>query len=159
MTTLHKLFVRTHVRYIRSPHVEDLADFARWLLERAYTLRYAQNLVFGTMRVLDRFDLPPGSTWTSDQLDRAFRPYWHRPTVSGRTSHFGRLPAISRADFTTAISPGPHTPVWQRIRDYLADVRGLLPTTVSQHLAEVHALVQYALPTGKSLKLSFCPGH
>jgi site-specific recombinase XerD len=33
----------------------------------------------------------------------------------------------------------------------LADVRGLLPTTVAQHLAEVHALVQHALPSGKPL--------
>jgi integrase/recombinase XerD len=36
-------------------------------------------------------------------------------------------------------------------QDYLADVRGLLPTTVSQHLAEVHALLQHALPSGKPL--------
>ncbi len=152
MTTLHKLFVRTHVRYIRSPHVEDLAVFARWLLERAYTLRYAQTLVFGTMRVLDRFDLPPGSTWTSDQLDRAFCPYWHdhryraaHHTLGVFLQSVGRL-ASPQSD------PGPHASVLAAFRDYLADVRGLVPATITQHLAEVDALVRYALPTGKPLK-------
>ncbi len=152
MTTLHRLFVRTHVRYTCSAHVEDLADFARWLLERAYTLRYAQNIVFGTMRVLDRFNLPPGSTWTSDQLDRAFLPYSHHQRYRAAHHTWGVfLQSVGRLESSRS-APGPHASVLAAFREYLADVRGLVPATITQHLAEVDALVRHALPTGKPLR-------
>ena len=72
MTTLHQLFVRVHARYTPSPYVEDLAGFARWLREREYPVRYAQRLVFWTMRALEAYGRPPGCRWTSAELDRAF---------------------------------------------------------------------------------------
>jgi len=151
MTTLHSLFVRGRTQYTSLPHAKDLGDFARWLLERAYKRRGAQGLVFRTKRVLDRFGLPSGSTWTSDQLDRAFRPYWRRPTYRAARHTFGvYLHSVGRISPPPSAS-GPHTPVMAAYQDYLADVRGLLPTTISQHLAEVYALLQHALPSGKSL--------
>lgn len=153
MTTLHKLFVRAYARFTCSPHVKDLADFARWMLERAYTKRYAQNLVFGTMRVLERSDLPAGRTWTTEQLDQAFRPYWHRGRYRAARHTLGVfLQSVGRLAPPPPPAPGPHVVELAAYRDFLADVRGLLPTTITQHLAEVHGLVRHALPTGKSLK-------
>src|SRR5262245_38914173 len=73
MTTLHKLFVRVHARYTRSPYVADLTAFAGWLMAHEYPARYAQRLVFRVMRALEGFAHLPGSRWTADALDRAFR--------------------------------------------------------------------------------------
>lgn len=152
MTTLHKLFARTHIRYTRSPHFNDLADFATWLLEHAYRPRYAQNLVFGTMRALDRFGLPIAGTWTSEQLDRAFRPFRRHQRYRAARHTFGVfLQSVGRFGLPPS-NPGPHTPTFEAYRDYLTGVRGLLPVTVAQHLSEVYALALHALPTGKSLK-------
>jgi integrase len=37
-------------------------------------------------------------------------------------------------------------------QSYLSEVRGLVPTTIAQHIAEARVLVRHALPKGKPLK-------
>ena len=152
MTTLHTLFVRAHARFMRSPHVEDLADFARWMLERLYATAYVKILVCVTKRALDGSNLPPGNTWTSDRLNQAFRPYWHSCRYRGARHTFGvYLQSIGRL-VPPPSAPGIHAATLTAYRDYLANVRGLAPATIRIHLAEVHALVRHALPTGKPWK-------
>jgi site-specific recombinase XerD len=151
MTILHKLFVRVHARYTRSPHVEDLAAFAQWLLDHDYPPRNAQRHVFRAMRVLDGFALPPRSMWTSEQLDRAFRPFWRRHRYRHARHTLGVfLESVGRLVPTQDHSP--HAPVLAAYRSYAAEVRGLAAATSIQHLAEARALLRHALPNGESLE-------
>jgi integrase/recombinase XerD len=151
MTILHKLFVRVHARYTSSPHVEDLAAFAHWLLEHDYLIRYAQRLVFRAMRVLDSFDLPSGSVWTSEQLDRAFCPYWHRRTYRHARHTLGVfLQSVDR--LAPPQDHSPHASALTAYRSYLSEVRGLVPVTIINQIAEVRALLRDALPSGKPLE-------
>ncbi len=78
MTILHKLFVRVHFRYTRSPHAGELSSYSSWLIERECSLRLAQRLVFRVMRSLEACGLAPDRIWTEDELDRAFRRRRHR---------------------------------------------------------------------------------
>jgi site-specific recombinase XerD len=151
MTILHKLFVQAHARYTRSPHVEDLAAFAQWFLDHDYSPRYAQRHVRKAMRVLEGLGVPSGSRWTSAQLDRAFRPFWRHLWYRRARHTFGAfLEAVGR--LAPPQDHNPHAPVLAAYRCYVAEVRGLVPTTNVQHLAEARALLRHALPHGESLE-------
>ena len=151
MTTLHRLFVRVHARYTRSPHVEDLAAFARWLIEHEYPVRHAQRLVFWTMRSLEGFGRSPGRRWTSAELEHAFRRRRQRRVYQYARRRFGDfLHSIGR--LTLPRETGPHASLLVGYQRYLSEVRGLAPGTISQHLAEVRALMRRALPKGQPLK-------
>lgn len=151
MTILHKLFVRGHARYTASPHVEDLAAFAHWLLERDYLSRYAQRLVFRAMRVLENFDLPPGSRWTCEQLDRAFHPFLHL-LMYDHARHTWGVFLRSAGRLAPPQDHNPHASVLTAYRDFLIEVRGLAQTTIILHIAEVGALLRNALPSGQPLE-------
>ena len=151
MTILHKLFVRVHARYTRSPHVEDLTVFALWLTEHDYSVDYAQRLVFHTMRSLDASNVLPGSRWTSKQLEKAFRHVRHRGMYQHARHSFGVfLKSVGR--LTPPQDNSPHASVLAAYRSYLSEVRGLVPTTIAQHIAEARVLIRHALPNGKPLK-------
>lgn len=150
MTILHQLFVRVHFRYTRSPHVEDLAIFAQWLVDRDYPKRYAQRLVFWVKCVLDRFDLPSGSVWTCEQLDAAFRPFSHWRRYRHARHTFGVF-LRSTGRFIPSSDHSPHAALVTSYHGYLSEVRGLEPVTISYHLAEVRALLREVLSDGQSL--------
>ena len=151
MTTLHQLFVRVHPRYTRSLHAEDLAAFARWLIDHEYPVRHAQRLVFWTMRALENSGQPPGCRWTSEKLDGAFRRRRQRRVYHYARRRFGDfLQSIGR--WTPPREVGPHASLLARYRRYLSEVRGLAPATITQHLAEVGGLLRSALSQGQSLK-------
>lgn len=151
MTTLHQLFVRVHTRYTRSPHVGDLTAFARWLREHEYPTRYAQRLVFRTMRSLEASGISPGRTWTSEELERAFRRVRQRHLYRHARRAFGAfLQSVAR--LAPRPENGPHASMLAAYRRYLSEVRGLAPGTITQHIAEVATLVRRALPKGQQLK-------
>jgi len=151
MNTLHQLFVGVHARYTCSPHAGDLAAFAGWLIDHEYPARYAQRLVFRTMRSLDAFWLPSGSKWTPEDLERAFRRVWHRRLYRHARHAFGAF-LQSAGRLAPRADHGPHASVLAASRRYLSEVRGLALTTIRPHLAEVGALVRHALPKGQPLK-------
>lgn len=151
---MRRFFVRHHARYTRSPHLADLSAFAEWLMQRGYSLRYAQRLVFRVMRSLEAFSLTPGTAWTRDELDRAFRRRhprkrgeYHNACYDFRQflQSVGRLKPIESAD--------PHVALLARYRQYMGEVQGLAPDTVVSHLWEVGAFLRYALPRGESIAL------
>jgi integrase/recombinase XerD len=151
MITLHQLFVRVYARYTRSPHVEDLGGFARWLSQNEYPARYAQRLVFRTMRVLDASGRYPGCRWTFAELEQAFRRRRQRRLYQHALRRFGDfLQSIGR--LTPVPETGPHASLLAGYQRYLSEVRGLAPATITQHLAEVGALLRHALPNGQPLK-------
>jgi integrase/recombinase XerD len=151
MNILQRLFVRLHARYTRSPYVEDLEGFARWLSEQEYPARHAQRLVCWIMRALEASRRPPGWHWTVTELERAFR--YRRPrrgyqAARCRFEDFLRSNGRLRAVRDTS----PHASLLAGYQQYLVEVRGLRPTTITQHLAEVKALLHRALPNGQPLK-------
>jgi integrase/recombinase XerD len=151
MTALHKLFVRVHARYTSSTHVADLTAFARWLIEQEYAPRYAQRLVFRTLRSLEGSECPPDSKWTVDALERAFRRKRQRRLYRhARRAFAAFLESVDR--LAHPVDNSPHASVLAAYQRFLSEVRGLAPTTIVQHLAEVGALLRHALPEGESLK-------
>jgi len=151
MTALHKLFVRVHARYTSSTHVADLTAFARWLIEQEYAPRYAQRLVFRTLRSLEGSECPPDSKWTVDALERAFRCKRERRLYRhARRAFAAFLESVDR--LAHPVDNSPHASVLAAYQRFLSEVRGLAPTTIVQHLAEVGALLRHALPEGESLK-------
>lgn len=151
MTALHKLFVRVHARYTSSAHVADLTAFARWLIEQEYPPRYAQRLVFRTLRSLEGSECPPDSKWTVDALERAFRRKRQRRLYRhARRAFAAFLESLGR--LAPRVDNSPHASVLAAYQRFLSEVRGLAPTTIVQHLAEVGALLRYALPEGEPLK-------
>jgi integrase/recombinase XerD len=151
MTALHKLFIRVHARYTRSTHVADLTAFARWLIEREYAARYAQRLVFRALRSLEDSDRPPGSKWTVDTLERTFRRVRQRRLYRhARRAFAAFLQSVGR--LAPPSDNGPHASVLAAYQRFLSEVRGLAPTTIANHLAEVGAVLRHALPEGERLK-------
>ncbi len=151
MNSLHKLFVRVHSRYSRSPHAEDLAGFAHWLMEHEYYVRHAKALVFRTMRSLVASRFPPGHIWTSEELEQAFYRVRQRALYRYACHTFGTfLKSIGR--MKPLRETGPHASVIRAYERYLSEVRGLGPDTISLHLAEVRALLRSALSGGQRLK-------
>ena len=147
----HKSPVRIHARYTRSPHVADLTSFARWLTENDYSVDYAQHLLSRAMRSLDVSHVPPESTWTSKQLETAFRHVQHRRTYQLAGHTFGAfLKSVGR--LIPLQDDSPHASVLAAYQRYLSEVRGLVPTTIAQHISEARVLVRHALPNGKPLK-------
>jgi integrase/recombinase XerD len=151
MTALHKLFVRVHTRYTRSTHAADLANFARWLIEHEYSARYAQRLVFRALRSLEGFDRPPGSKWTMDALERAFRNVRQQHSYRHARRAFAAF-LQSGGRLARPADNGPHTSVLAAYERFLSEVRGLASTTIAQHLAEVGALLRQTLSEGEPLK-------
>jgi integrase/recombinase XerD len=148
---LRQLFVSVHFRYTRSPHVADLTAFARWLLDHRYSARYAQRLVFWAKRSLEAFPLPPMSTWSTEQLERAFER-WGRRCLRLRKEYrdarstFGNFLVASGRLIRSASHP--HAPLIAAYRRYLSEVRGLAPATEIQHLWEVSTFLRATLPHG-----------
>ena len=151
MTTLHKLFVRVHSRYTRSPHVGELSSFTNWLIERECALRYAQRLVFRVMRSLEAAGLPPDRIWTDDELDRAFHRRRHRRLYRHARYSFG-LFLQSAGRLTPRQKHNPHEELLAAYQTFLADVRGLVGASILQHIAEVDGLLRHLLPKGGPLK-------
>ena len=151
MTFLHQFFVRVYGRYTCSPHVKDLATFARWLIEHEYPVRHAQRLVFRTMRALEASRRPPGCRWTFAELERAFYRRRQRRLYQHARRRFGDfLQSIGRLALPRETNP--HASLLAGYQRYLSEVRGLAPGTISQHLGEAGALMRHALPKGQPLK-------
>jgi integrase/recombinase XerD len=151
MTILHELFVRVHSRYTRSPHVGELSSFAHWLIERECAMRHAQRLVFRAMRSLEVSGLPPDRMWTDDELDRAFHHTRYRLVYRQARHSFGKfLQSVGR--LTPRRKHNPHAELLATYQSYLSEVRGLVTTTIVQHIAEVDGLLRHLLPKGKPLK-------
>ncbi len=151
MSILQRLFVRLHARYTRSPYVEDLDGFARWLSEHEYPARHAQRLVCWTKRTLEASGRPPGCHWTLAELERAFRRRRPRRSYQAARCRFGDF-LQSTGRLRSVRDTSPHASLLAGYQQHLAEVRGLRPTTITQHLAEVGALLRHALPDGQPLK-------
>jgi hypothetical protein len=103
------------------------------------------------MRSLNASNVPPGSTWTSKQLERAFWHVRHSRAYQHARHTFGVfLKSVGR--LTPPQDNGPRASVLAAYRSYLSEVRGLVPTTIAQHIAEARVLVRHALPDGKPLE-------
>jgi site-specific recombinase XerD len=151
MITLQQLFVRVHARYTRSPFVEDLGGFARWLIGHEYPARYAQRLVFWTMRALEASGRPPGHRWTFPELEQAFRRRRQRHLYHYALRRFSEF-LRSTARLASVRDSSPHASLLAGYQQHLEDVCGLATVTVTQHLAEVKSLLRHALPKGQPLK-------
>jgi integrase/recombinase XerD len=147
---LEELFVRVHARYTCSPHAAEVDEFARWLINHGYGLRYAQRLVFRAMRSLDAFDLPPDSQWTDPQLDRAFRNR-RQPREYHHASHAFRAFLLSAGRLLPTPAKDPRAVLIAQFADHLKEVRGLHPHTVSQYVDEVRSFLNATLANSSSM--------
>jgi len=135
MNILHKLFVRVHFRYTRSPHAGELSSYSRWLIERECSLRHAQRLVFRVMRSLEACG-----------LRRRHRHLYRQARYS-----FG-LFLQSSGRLTLRQKHNPHGELLAAYQIFLSDVRGLVGATIIQHITEVDGLLRHLLPNGGPLK-------
>jgi integrase/recombinase XerD len=120
-------------------------------MEREYDMRYAQRLLFRTMRSLEVSGLPPERMWTSDELERAFDHARYRRLYQQARHSFGKfLQSVGR--LTPRRKHNPHAELLAAYQSYLSDVRGLVPATIVQHITEVDGLLRRALPKGKAPK-------
>jgi site-specific recombinase XerD len=152
---LQQLFVRVHFRYTRSAHVRDLEAFATWLHGAGYPARYAQRLVFRVKCSLERFPLPPSSSWSTAQLERAFVPSTRRNAARRKEYREGRARFAAFLSSTgRLIQPASTEPLAELLsayRHYLSEVAGLAPATVTQHLWEVNTFLRATFPHGGPL--------
>ena len=151
MTVLHKLFLRVHSRYTRSPFAGELSSYSHWLIERECNLRYAQRLVFHAKRSLEASGLPPDRVWTDDELDRAFHRRRPRRGYQHSRHTFG-LFLQSAGRLTPRQKLNPFEQLLAAYKGYLSEVRGLVPASIVQHVMEVDGLLRHLLPNGKPLK-------
>jgi integrase/recombinase XerD len=151
MNTLQRLFVRLHARYTRSPYAEDLDGLARWLSEHEYPPRHAQRLVCWTKHALEASGRSPGCYWTFAELERAFGRRRPRRGYRAAQCRFGDF-LQSTGRLTGLRDTGPHAGLLARYQQYLAEIRGLAPGSLTGHLAEVTVLLRHALPDGQPLK-------
>lgn len=146
---LEHLFRNTHVRYTRSPTGSLLEDFAAWLISAGYSRHTACHHLRRLKEALDREGLA--------QVD------WDTP-VSGRVLSQAFASAASQRTcrvverFLTARKlllrePGPHrfSPLIERYRRHLAEVRGLTSETLEQHIATTKSFLAHALPADAPL--------
>ena len=101
--------------------------------------------------LLKGWSAPPDSKWTVDALERAFRRKRQRRLYRhARRAFAAFLESVGR--LAHPVDNSPHASVLAAYQRFLSEVRGLAPTTIVQHLAEVGALLRHALPEGESLK-------
>jgi integrase/recombinase XerD len=121
------------------------------LSEHEYPARHAQRLVCWVKRTLEASGRPPGCHWTFAELERAFRRRRPRRGYQAARCRFGDF-LQSTGRLRSVRDTSPHASLLAGYKHYLAEVRGLRPATVTQHLAEVGALLRHALPDGQPLK-------
>lgn len=147
---LQQMFVRVHGRYESSPHAEDLAAFASWLVQSGYPLRTAQRLVFRVKQSLNRYSASPIAKFTQSDLNKAFRPPPQQARYNHALSAYGRfLKAVGR--FVVDEPASHHSALRRDYRRFLVIRRGLTPETVKLHDWTVRTFLKRELPGDQPL--------
>lgn len=146
---LELLFPKAHACYAGSPNGALLDDFATWLISAGYAQHTVCRHVRRLKQALDGMSSAPlgrNTGVSSSFLSQAF----------ASASLQGTRCAVER--FLTARSllfrepgPDPFSPLLDRYRRHLSDVRGLAGATVEQHIATAKSLLAQALPADAPL--------
>jgi integrase/recombinase XerD len=148
---LKDLFPKVFGRYESSCFAVELETFAQWLHGTGYAPPAACHHICRLKYVLDaNANLQCGQIINEAELREAFAaiPCHQRQAATQRV--YGRfLKAKRRLEETKPTDDVGH--LRQRYRQYLDDVRGLAPSTISQHLVTIDAFLSSSLGSARSL--------
>jgi integrase/recombinase XerD len=144
---LKQLFRKVHTRYARSASGALLGDFAAWLVSAGYAPHSARGHIRRLKQVLDRMSsaslvqddgIPAGLLSQAFGSKAAQSPFQStRRAVERFLAARGRL--LKEPD------PNPFSPLLDRYRRHLFEVRGLTRSTVEQHIATAKSFLAQAL--------------
>jgi integrase/recombinase XerD len=147
---LERLFRNIHARYTGSPNSSLLDDFAAWLISSEYSratacyhLRRLKEALDGTGSA--RVDWDTGVS--ARVLSQAFAS-----ASSQRTRRVVERFLTTRRLLLREPAPGRFSPLIERYRRHLEEVRGLTSATLEQHIATTKSLLAHALPTDAPLR-------
>jgi len=154
---LRALFPRSHRAYEQSCCAEELEAFGGWLGTAGYSRSSTRGHLFRLRTVLEHADqASPEATWSPGQLRERFAV---AATSPSRTLHYRATERVyrrflgDRGRLHPEIGPRDQ---WSRLLDpyriYLVDVRGLVASTVRQHLATVSDFLHRVLDRRRSLR-------
>ena len=146
---LKSLFPKLHARYAASTHGALLGDFAAWLVSVGYARPAAHGHVCRLKQALEGMSAVPlalESGISAGSVSQAFAPQHMNARFQGTQRAFERFLAV-RGQLLKESDPSPYSPLVDRYREHLLEVRGLAPSTVDQHVATIKCFLAQALPT------------
>lgn len=149
---LIQLFPKTHRSYTTSSASDWLENFAEWLMLSGYAPRPAQGHVCRLRQVLERTGpFAPKTRFSTEFLTEIFTAPRSQTDFRATQRAFQRF-LEERGQLSAAADPHPRfSAILNAYRQHLSDVKGLVSSTVNQHLSTVLSFLERALPSGKSL--------
>jgi integrase/recombinase XerD len=146
---LKRLFPKLHARYAGSAHGALLGDFAAWLVSAGYARHAAHGHVRRLKQALEGMSsapLAPESEISAGSISQAFASQQPKALFQGTRRAFERFLAV-RGQLLKEPDPSPYSPLVDRYREHLLEVRGLAASTVDQHIATIKRFLAQVLPT------------
>jgi integrase/recombinase XerD len=138
-TMLKRLFPKIHARYAASAHGALPGDFAAWLGSAGYARHAAHGHVRRLKQALEGMSsvpLAPESGISVHSVSQAFASQQSKTRFQGTRRAFERFLAV-RGHLMKEPDPSPYSPLVNRYREHLLEVRGLAASTVDQHIATI----------------------
>ena len=151
---LKHLFRKVHARYAASANGALLGDFAAWLVSAGYARQVARGHVRRLKQALDRMSSAPfarDAGISVDLLSQAFASVRAQPPFQGTRRAVERFLA-ERGQLLKEPDPDPFSPLLDRYRRHLSEVRGLASSTVEQHIGTAKSFLAPALSGCASLQ-------
>lgn len=152
---LEHLFRKVHACYAGSPNGALLDDFATWLISAGYAQHTACRHVRRLKQALDGMSSAPlgRDTGVSSRfLSQAFAS----ASLRGTRCAVERFLTAKKLLFREP-GPDPFSPLLDRYRRHLSEVRGLASATVEQHTSTAKSLLAQALPADAPLHALSAP--
>lgn len=149
---LTALFPKHHSRYLASPVASWLTDFADWLVRAGYAHDPAHDHVRRLKQILEAQEsVMSDAVFSTAELTAMFTSPSQQPLFRGTQRAFARF-----LDTHGQLAAEPTDSRFARILDayrlYLFQMRGLAPSTITQHLTTASDFLFAALPDDASLE-------
>jgi integrase/recombinase XerD len=151
---LKRLFPKIHARYAASAHGALLGDFAAWLVSAGYARHAAHGHVRRLKQALEGMSSVPlaaESGISAGSVSQAFASQEAKAPFQGTRRAFERFLTV-RGQLLKEPDPAPYSPLVDRYRQHLLEVRGLAASTVEQHIATTKRFLAQALPAHAPLR-------
>ncbi|MBU6473598.1 MAG: integrase, partial [Alphaproteobacteria bacterium] len=140
---LEQLFRKTHARYTGSLNSALLDDFASWLISAGYNKHTACRHIRRLKQAFDRMSTTP-LEWETGVSTKFLSQAFAAASLQGTRCAVERFFTARRLLFKES-PPDRFSPVLDRYRWHLSDVRGLTNATMEQHIATVKSFLAYTL--------------
>ncbi len=149
---LTQLFPKRYSPYTSSPAAHWLEEFSDWLTTSGYEGKTAQLHVWRLKEILERHrPVPITASFSAARLPGMF-VHRKRPAAYSATRRAFERFLLERGALRATGRPDRFADLLSAYRRHLMELRGLAPSTISQHLATAHEFLRQTIPARSWLK-------